>query len=85
MERKIEMATVSSRRQICIPGDIREDMGLKEGSKVLFMFSDNSLIMKKIDMQTFEEITLPLREAKKNIKEEAVSELIHKARAKKRG
>ena len=40
--------------------------------------------MKKTDMQTFEEITLPLREAKKNIKEEAVSELIHKARAKKR-
>ena len=85
MERKIEMATVSSRGQICIPGGIREDMGLKEGSKVLFMFSDNSLIMKKIDMQTFEEITLPLREAKKNIKEEAVSELIHKTRAKKRG
>ena len=30
MANKIEMATISSRGQICIPNDIREDMGLKE-------------------------------------------------------
>ncbi len=28
----IEMGTVSARGQICIPNDIREEMGLKEGN-----------------------------------------------------
>ena len=46
---KIEMATVSSRGQICIPNGIRDDMGLKEGSKVLFVLTDDSLIMKKVN------------------------------------
>lgn len=84
MAEKIEMATVSSRGQICIPNDIREDMGLKEGSKVIFVLTDDSLIMKKVSMQTFEEITKPLKEAKKKIKEEDVVDFIHKARARKR-
>lgn len=84
MAEKIEMATVSSRGQICIPNGIRDEMGLREGSKVLFLLTDDSLIMKKVNMQTFEEITKPLREAKKKIREEDVVGLIHRFRAKKR-
>ena len=84
MSEKIEMGTVSSRGQICIPNDMREEMGLKEGSRVLFVLTQDSLIMKKVSMQTFEEITRPLREAKKNIREEDVVDLIHKIRAEKR-
>ena len=84
MAEKIEMATVSSRGQICIPNDIRDEMGLMEGSKVLFVLTDDSLIMKKVNIQTFEELTKPLREAKKMIKEEDVVDLIHRFRAKKR-
>ena len=84
MAEKIEMGTVSSRGQICIPNDIREEMGLEEGNKVLFVLTDKSLIMKKVTMQTFDEITKPLREAKKKIKEDEVSDLIHRMRAKKR-
>ncbi len=84
MAEKIEIATVSSRGQICIPNDIREDMGLKEGSKVIFVLTNDSLIMKKVNMQTFEEVTRPLRETKKKIKENEVVDLIHKIRARKR-
>lgn len=84
MTEKIEMATVSSRGQICIPNDIREGMGLKEGSKVIFVLTDDSLIMKKVNMQTFEEVTRPLREAKKKIKEKEVVNLIRKLRTRKR-
>jgi len=85
MAEKIEMATVSSRGQVCIPNDIREEMGLREGSKVLFALTGDSLIMKKVTMETFEEITKPLREAKKKIREEDVVDLIHKVRREKRG
>lgn len=84
MAEKIEIATVSSRGQICIPNDIREDMGLKEGSKVIFVLTNDSLIMKKVNMQTFEEVTRPLREAKKKIREDEVVDIIHKIRARKR-
>lgn len=81
-----DMATVSSRGQICIPNDIREDMGLEEGNKVLFVLTGDSLIMKKVNMRSFEEITKPLREAAKTagLKESDVTDIIHRFRVKKR-
>ena len=83
MTEKIEMGTVSSRGQICIPNDIRKDMGLEEGSKVLFVLADDSLLIKKVNMKTFAEITKPLKEAQKKIKESEVVDLIHKIRKEK--
>lgn len=80
----IEMGTVSSRGQICIPNDIREEMGLKEGNKILFVLEDDALLVKKVTMQTFAEITKPLKEAKKKIREEDVDDLIHKIRKSQR-
>jgi AbrB family looped-hinge helix DNA binding protein len=84
MTDKIEIATVSSRGQICIPNSIREEMGIKEGSKVLFALTGDSLIMKRVNMETFAEITRPLKDAKKNIKEEDVVDFIHKIRKEKK-
>jgi len=85
MVEKIEMGTVSSRGQICIPNDIREEMGLKEGSKVLFVLTDDSLLVKRVTTQTFEEITKPLKEAMKKagLKESNVPNIVHRFRAKK--
>lgn len=82
---RIEMGTVSSRGQICIPNDIREEMGLKDGSRVLFILTDDSLLMKRITTQTFEEITKPLKEEMKKtgLKESDVPDIIHRLRAKK--
>ena len=88
MDEKIELGTVSSRGQICIPNKIREEMGLDEGSRVLFFLSgEDTLLVKKVQTKTFEEITRPLREAPKKIREEmrkkeekeALSELVEVA------
>ncbi|MDO8517057.1 MAG: AbrB/MazE/SpoVT family DNA-binding domain-containing protein [Nanoarchaeota archaeon] len=86
MTDKIEMATVSSRGQICIPNDIRAEMGIKEGSKVLFALTGDSLIMKRVSMETFREITMPLKEAIKKsvLKESDIPEIIHRFRAGKK-
>ena len=86
MTNKIEIATVSSRGQICIPNDIREEMGIKEGSKVLFALTGDSLIMKRVNMETFAEITRPLKEAmkKSDLKESDVSDMIHRFRAERK-
>ena len=78
----IEMGTISSRGQIAIPNDIRKEMGLKDGSKVLFLLSEDSLLVKKVSVESFAEITKPLREAKKKVEESQVNALIHRIRAK---
>jgi len=84
MAELIEMGTMSSRGQISIPNDIRKEMGLEEGTKVLFLFTDDSLIVKKATMESFASITKPLRETKKKIDESQVNALIHKIRARKK-
>ena len=84
MEDIIEMATISSRGQVCIPNKIREKMFLKDGSKIIFALTGDSLLMKKVSMETFAEITTPLKEAKKKIRENELVDLIHRTRKEKR-
>ena len=78
----IDMGTISARGQIAIPIDIREKMHLKEGEKILFFLEGDSLMIKKVESLSWSEVTKPLREAKKKIKEEDVPDLIHKLRKK---
>lgn len=61
----IEIGKVSSRGQIAIPVNIRQQLGLNDGSKVLFLLDNDTLIMKKVNTNTFAEITKPFRKAKK--------------------
>ena len=80
MAETIEIGTVSARGQIAIPTEIREKMHLKEGEKILFLLEGDSLLLKKVGSISWEQITKPLREAKKKIKESEVPELIQKLR-----
>ena len=84
MTELIELGTMSSRGQISIPNDIRKEMGLEEGTKVLFLLTDDSLVVKKATMESFASITKPLREAKKKIDESEVNALIHRIRARRK-
>ena len=85
MAEMIEMGTISSRGQIAIPNDIRQEMGLKEGQKVLFFLENDTLLIKRVTMETFSDITKPLKEAMRNAgtKEREVPSIIHRFRAKK--
>ena len=51
----IEMGSISSRGQIAIPSEIRRELGLDEGSKILFTVKDNTVIMKKVTAASFNE------------------------------
>ena len=42
----LEMGKISSRGQIAIPADIRNQMHLEEGSKVIFFLEDDTLLIK---------------------------------------
>jgi len=86
METIIEMGKISSRGQVAIPAGIREQLGLDEGSKVLFFTEDDTLLIKKVSLQTFAQITKPLKLAAKKarMKEEDVPDIIHRFRKSKR-
>ena len=86
METIIEMGKISSRGQVAIPTDIRNQLGLDEGVKVLFFTEDDTLLMKKVSAQTFAQITRPLKLAAKKagMKEKDVPDMIHRFRKKKR-
>lgn len=85
MSELIEMGRVSARGQVAIPIEIREKMHLKDGEKILFMLSGDTLLLKKVNTESFAEITKPLKEAAKKagLKEEDVVDLVHKARKNK--
>ncbi len=78
----LEMGKVSARGQIAIPVDIRNGMDLVEGSKVIFLLEQDTLIIKKVTGQTWDQITKPLRKSSKKIKEDEVNDLIHRIRKK---
>ena len=75
-----EMGKVSSRGQIAIPVEIRKEMGLEDGSKIMFFLEEDTLLIKKVSTQTWEQITKPLRQLKKKISQEDVNNLVHRMR-----
>lgn len=83
MAQAIEIGTISARGQVAIPAVIREKMHMQEGERILFFLEGDSLLIKKVESLSWEQITRPLRMAGKKIKEEDVSELVHRLR--KRG
>ena len=61
---EVDIVTVSSRGQVSIPADIRRDLGLDEGSKLLVISKDDNILFKKIDAEivdkSFQEILEPM-------------------------
>jgi len=86
MNELIEMGKISSRGQVSIPSDIRNKMGLEEGTKVLFLLENDTLLIKRVTQRSFAEITKPLKEAakKSRMKESDVPEIIQRFRASKK-
>ncbi len=82
----VEMGSISSRGQIAIPSDIRKNMGLEEGTKVLFILENDTLIMKKVTSETFSAITAPFKEKarKEGFNESEVNDIVHKFRKSKK-
>ena len=78
----IEIGKVSSRGQIAIPAEMRKSLNLREGEKVLFFSEGDTVVMKKVTLGSFRELTEPLKEAAKQagLKESEVTEVISRFR-----
>lgn len=50
---KLEITSMSSRGQVVIPLDVREQLGLKEGEKFVVLGEDDTVVLKKVTMPSF--------------------------------
>ncbi|MBI5066408.1 AbrB/MazE/SpoVT family DNA-binding domain-containing protein [Candidatus Woesearchaeota archaeon] len=87
----IETIKMSSKGQIVIPQDIREDLQLGEGSVFAVVSNQDTIVLKKLETPSKEdlikELVVMAREGKerlqrKDLKEEDIPELVKRIRKK---
>jgi AbrB family looped-hinge helix DNA binding protein len=85
-ESMVEASTtkVSSKGQVVIPANVRKAANLKKGEKLLAIAIDDTVILKKIIDESFEEAMKPVwaRVRQMGLSEEDINALIDEARAK---
>ena len=85
---EIDVVTVSSRGQVSIPADVRRDLGLEEGAKLLVVSKGDNILLKKVDEsfidKSLEDVLKPMWEDARNagLDEEDAGSLIYEHRQK---
>ena len=70
---KLEITSMSSRGQVVIPLDIREQLGLKEGEKFVVVGKDDTIILKKVTMPSFKNFDKLLQKTQQFAKEKGIT------------
>ena len=87
---QVEVASVSTKGQVVIPGSIRKALGISSGSKLMVMSDGENLLMKPIEpprMEAFEELLAESRKAASSagIEPKDVTGAISEVRRARRG
>ena len=81
-----ELTVMSSKGQIVVPKDIREELGLRTGTTFAVFGKEDTLILKKVNVPSAKEAFARIHKfgvgfAKENrLKENSVDDIIHKGR-----
>ncbi|HOW37260.1 MAG TPA: AbrB/MazE/SpoVT family DNA-binding domain-containing protein [Candidatus Pacearchaeota archaeon] len=83
----VAITKMSSKGQIVIPLEIREKMNLTEGNLLLVSNSEDSILMKRLEVpkiKSWKEATKPFRDAAKkaNFSNEDLKKLIEESKAR---
>lgn len=83
----IEITSVSSRGQVVIPQSVRERLNIHEGERFAVIGEDGTIILKKLEMPSFEGVDKLLKKTrdfakKKGLKETDIKEAVKEARKK---
>lgn len=70
---KIEITSMSSRGQVVIPQEIREQLGLREGEKFVVIGEDDTVVLKKISMPSFENFDRLAKKTQKFAKDREIT------------
>jgi len=83
-----EFTRASSKGQVVIPQDIREELGIKEGTPFAVAVQDRTIVLKKIELPkvSWREATKPFRvaAAKSGFTKEDLDKLMAEVRVSKR-
>lgn len=77
-----EITTVTSKGQITIPSNLREEFGLEQGVKLVVVPTDHGLVLQKLELPSVDEFQhrVEERSADVDLSMEDVTELVHDAR-----
>lgn len=77
-----EMTTVTSKGQITIPSDLREEFGLEQGTRLMVVPTDYGLVLKKIELPSVEEFQerVAERENEIDLSMDDINHLVHEGR-----
>jgi len=75
-----EVTTVTSKGQITIPSELRDQFGLEKGTKLVVVPTDHGLVLKKLDLPSVEEFQQRVDDRTVSLSVEEVSQLVHEAR-----
>ena len=78
-----EVATVTSKGQITIPSELRDQFGLEQGTKLMVVPTDYGLVLKKLELPSVEEFQdrVERRANEREISMAEIDELVHAARS----
>jgi len=86
-----ELTTLSSKGQIVVPKDMREDMNLVTGTPFAIFGKGDTIILKKVNIPTAKDVFEKIHKwgikfaEDRGLKEEDINKLIHKGRGIKIG
>ena len=85
----INVLTLSTKGQLVLPNDLRKNLSLEPGDKIIAYWSNDSIVLKKLELPSdndFEkEIDETVKYAKENgIKEQDISNIIKAYRSEKK-
>ena len=81
----IDITSMSSRGQVVIPLNLRELMGLKDGEKFAITGKEDTIVLKKIQMPSFNNFDKLMQQTqkfskKKGLKQKDLDEAVKRAR-----
>jgi AbrB family looped-hinge helix DNA binding protein len=77
-----EVTTVTSKGQITIPSQLRDEFGLEQGTKLMVVPTEYGLMLKKVELPSVEEFQQRVEERSDttSLSLDDVSDLVHEAR-----
>lgn len=77
-----EVTTVTSKGQITIPSQLRDEFGLEQGTKLMVVPTEYGLMLKKVELPSVEEFQQRVQERSDttSLSLDDVSDLVHEAR-----
>ena len=77
-----EVTTVTSKGQITIPSELRDQFGLEQGTKLMVVPTEYGLVLKKVDLPSVAEFRRRVEERAEavDLSEDDVTQLVHDAR-----